>query len=229
MTVVSLLASVLLAVPPFVVGAPSVVLDIDASALRGSPVQLGWSPDSRSCYLETLEGSGPDAKRHFFMIDGTHAPTEMNAEPAWADGYWQFKSNRVAPGHAEILIQVQRTSDDPIAARPDREAAVDAANDTAAAGEKLTVEGRVISELVDEPLVPGMTFGWAPKVYDAIAYRNERRHGLSIYRIGGGHMDVHGTRDVLLPAWSPDGTRIVFLERVGKTRYELDQVRVSLP
>ncbi len=232
--------------PPFNITAPAAVIDLDAGELRGAPIQLAWSPDSVRWYLETLDGEGPNAKHHRFEIAvGDRAPRTVDAAPEWAVSYWSFKSNRAVPAHPTILIAVdeaRRTGQIPTQSLRQKAAgmsngaialqgAFEANNDFANAARvlTLTIDGTTISQLVDEPLVPGMTFGWSPKEYDAIAFRNEKRHGLSIYRIGGCTLEVPDTREILLPAWSPDGTKIAFLERTGKKKYELRQVTISLP
>jgi Tol biopolymer transport system component len=38
---------------------------------------------------------------------------------------------------------------------------------------------------------------------------------------------VEGTKNVILPAWSTDGSKIAFLEKAGKNKYELYVAAVS--
>lgn len=232
--------------PTLQITPPAVVVDIDAGQVHGTPIELAWAPDSGSWYLETIEGTGPTAKHHSFLIAvGDKAPRSVNAAPDWAATYWQFKSNRAAPAHPQTMIQVDSTkqadaipvqslsqkaagaSNGGVALQGQVDRAIDSAN--AAIVQRLTVDGTTISQLVDEPLIPGLTFGWAPEKYDAIAFRNEHHHGLSLYRLGGTPVEVNDTKEILLPAWSPDGTRVVFLERIGKKKYEMAQVKVALP
>jgi Tol biopolymer transport system component len=59
-----------------------------------------------------------------------------------------------------------------------------------------------------------------------IAYGNEQGH-LSIMDQAGNKQEVAGTKAVLLPAWSPDGTKIAYLQRAGKNKYELCVVPVA--
>lgn len=238
----------LLASPPaeFHVTAPAAVIDLDTGQLHGVPIQLAWSRDSQRWYVETIEGTDANAKHHRFEIAvGDTAPKPVDAAPEWAISYWNWKSGRAVPAHPSVLIAVEqgkRTGEIPTQSLREKAAgtsnpatamrgAFEANNEFANAARvlTLTIDRTMISQLVDEPLVPGMTFGWSPKELDAVAFRNEHHHGLSIYRIGGGTLDIGDTREILLPAWSPDGTKIAFLEQTGKKKYTLQQVSVSLP
>lgn len=237
--------------PPLSVAPPAVVLEIDAGQVHGTPIQLSWSPDSASWYLETFEGQAPNVKRHRFLVAvGDRTPRPIDETPAWAVDYWNFKSNRIVPAHPLIMIAVDEGKEahqipnqnlrQKAAATAENSrtggqmslaGSMDSSNDFANAARVLTlsIADKPISVLVDEPLTPGVTFGWSPKEYDSVAFRNEHHHGLSIYRIDGPTLEVSDTRDVLLPAWSPDGSKIAFLQQTGKKKYELRQLKVSLP
>jgi hypothetical protein len=45
----------------------------------------------------------------------------------------------------------------------------------------------------------------------------------------GGTSDVEGTKDILLPAWSPEGSTLVYLQKKGRHHYALMQVAVTHP
>ena len=230
----------------FAVSPPALVIDLDGGVLPGSPIQLSWSPDSSSWYLETIEGDGPSAKRHGFTIAiGDPSPKPVDTPPAWAAQYWSWKSSRRSPAHPEVLIEVEsgrRRGQIPTQSLRDKAAgtsnpatamrgAAEASNEyqNSAVVTTLTVLGSVVSELVDEPLIPGMTFGWSPGSFDAIAFRTPRKDTLSISRVGGDTQQIDQTKNVLLPAWSPDGTKIAFLMKTGHKKFELRQIIVSLP
>ena len=43
----------------------------------------------------------------------------------------------------------------------------------------------------------------------------------------GRTIEVPGATDVLLPAWSPDGTRLAYLQKKDKKKYVLNVVEVG--
>ena len=84
----------------------------------------------------------------------------------------------------------------------------------------LTLKGETVGEFVGTQFLPGYTFGWAPKELGMIAYAN-RSGRLAVMDQDGNKQQVESTKNVLLPAWSLDGTKIVFLQRNGKSKYDL--------
>jgi Tol biopolymer transport system component len=44
---------------------------------------------------------------------------------------------------------------------------------------------------------------------------------------GGKKQQIDSTKDVILPAWSTDGSKIAFLQRAGKTKFDLYVVTVT--
>jgi hypothetical protein len=89
----------------------------------------------------------------------------------------------------------------------------------------LTLKNETVGEFVNQQFLPGYTFGWAPQG-GMIAYRNLAGH-LAIMDERGDKREVADTKDVLLPAWSGDGSKIAFLERAGKNKYNLVVVNVK--
>ena len=45
----------------------------------------------------------------------------------------------------------------------------------------------------------------------------------------GSKRDVDTVKGILLPAWSPDGSRIVYLQKKARRDYQLMQVAVTRP
>jgi hypothetical protein len=108
------------------------------------------------------------------------------------------------------------------------ENAVAAQNEAGSVTRTLTLKGETIGRYVDQPLVPGMTFGWSPTTLHAVAYAKTDGH-LAIFDFDKVPVDVGGTKAVLLPAWSPDGSSIAYLQKTGRRDYVLSTVAVTLP
>jgi Tol biopolymer transport system component len=79
---------------------------------------------------------------------------------------------------------------------------------------------------VNKPVVPGLTFGWAPSPMGVLAFVDDKKRLVLIDRVGH-KLEVPGATDVLLPAWSPDGTRIAYLQKKGKKAYTLNVIEVG--
>jgi hypothetical protein len=83
----------------------------------------------------------------------------------------------------------------------------------------LTLKGERVGEFVGTQFLPGYTFGWAPR-NRIVAYANVSGR-LAIMDEQGNKQQVEGTKGVILPAWSSDGSRIAFLQKAGKNKYDL--------
>jgi hypothetical protein len=84
----------------------------------------------------------------------------------------------------------------------------------------LTLMGETVGYFEAMQFIPGYTFGWAPKDLASIAYVNRSGH-LAVMDKDGHKQQVDSTKDVILPAWSIDGTKIAFLEKASKNKYDL--------
>jgi hypothetical protein len=244
MRVLAALALVALGgVPVFQVSAPATVVDLDGSTFKGEPVQLAWSTDGQF-YLQTVEGDGPKAKfRHYLVNVGASGPKSVGSEPKWATDYWAFKSTRNTPANPSLLIDVRsrvehnRLPTQSLAQKAKAadsgqvamQGAMEAGNDykNGADVRTLVLGSHIISTFIDEPLIPGLTFGWSPATLRAVAYVDERHRLRVLEYVLGEDLEVPDTKDVLLPAWSPQGDKIVFLERTGRDKYALEQVTIS--
>ena len=84
----------------------------------------------------------------------------------------------------------------------------------------LKLMGETVGYFEGVQFIPGYTFGWAPKDVAAIAYVTPKGR-LAVMDKDGGKQQLESTKNVILPAWSIDGTRIAFLQKTGKSKYEL--------
>jgi len=225
------------------IGTPARVATIDTGKLKGEPTQLSWSEDGTQFVLQTSERdkTGMVKNARYFVVtaaDGAIAPTP--SAPAWADTYWAWKSNQYAPWSATTLIDVKSdkktvsstaspmggslakggTSGDPNSGTSAEEMANAKAQTQTVTVTTLTLMGERVGYFEAVQFIPGYTFGWAPKELAAIAYVNGSGR-LSVMDKNGGKQQLESTKDVILPAWSTDGTRIAFLQKMGKNKYEL--------
>ena len=227
---------------------PAVIMDMDGRTLQGDPVQLAWSAAPGEFYIQTAEGLDPDMKlRHYTVTLGDRAPHEVKGEPQWASQYWAWKSARNTPTDPDLLIQVETNVEKnriPIQSLADKargmesggggialQGAIAAATDSQFAlhVRTLRLKGQFLGQFRSGPLLPGFTFGWSPQPLHAVAFVDESG-ALGIYDyLLNRHQTVADTKAVLLPAWSPDGQKIVFLVKTGKQSYTLEQVNVTRP
>jgi hypothetical protein len=227
------------AIPGF--GEPAVWAVIDASSVKGRPAMLAWSDEGAELYLETVQGDTRESlKLHHYLLHPGKAPQSIDAQPAWAQAYWKWKSAKAFFGDPLLVIAVDT-----------RQEVLDNLNGSAAnkavylqetlsgrdlllakqtGGTRIThhllLKGHVIGEFVDEEIVPGYTFGWSPQDLGLIAYRSISGR-LAVMNAAGDTLTAAATKDVLLPAWSDDGASIAYLERVGRNKLQVVVVRVE--
>jgi hypothetical protein len=217
---------------------PVLAADIQGGRFAGDPSQLAWSPDNTTLCLQTLDGDAPPLKTRYYLIrPREHDFNGIDVAPDWAAKYWEWKTTRTPPGHPELVIQVDtQTGSKSVPTQSLLEKsknglmnnAVAAQNEAGSVVRTLTLKGEAIGRYVDQPLVPGMTFGWSPATLHAVAFaRPDGR--LALMDFDGGTSDVEGTKDILLPAWSPDGSTLVYLQKKGRHHYALMQVAVTHP
>src|ERR1700730_11238073 len=198
---------------PFSTGAPVLVADLQGSRFSGDPSQLAWSPDSTTLCVQTLEGDRPPLKTRYYLVRlAEHDFHGVDVAPDWAPKYWEWKSARTPPGHPELAIQVQtqnKSGGVPTQSLRGKAAGRGLENAVAAQNEAegsvvrtLTLKGEAIGQYVNQPLVPGMTFGWSPEALHAVAYANPDGH-LALMVLQGGTMDADAAKGIILPAWSP--------------------------
>ena len=90
----------------------------------------------------------------------------------------------------------------------------------------MRLHGEAIGEFVNSVIVPGLTFGWAPKGARAMAFAAVQSGELLVMDAEGRKQPVPGTRDALLPAWSPDAAHLAWLQKSGRRKFVLQVVAV---
>lgn len=223
------------------------VAELDMGKLKGEPLRLAWSVDGTQFYVQTVENRArpTEKKRHYaFSVDGKKQ--DLDAEPQWAAEYWTAKSGQAPIDNPLLKIQVKtesrqaRTTSSPMGGDLARGGAVpgdvgtsagdasSAAYTTQAATVHLMMlRDETIGEFVNSVIVPGLTFGWGPKGSKVIAFAEPKDGELVVMDYDGKKREVNNTKNALLPAWSPDGARIAWLERDGRRKFVLKVANVT--
>ncbi|HEY2904366.1 MAG TPA: hypothetical protein VGJ29_00595 [Vicinamibacterales bacterium] len=223
---------------------PLPVVDLDMGKLKGEPWRLAWSPDVKEMYLQTVERDGHGtvkSTKHYVIALDSKSVKSVEQEPAWASKYWLWKSGQASPGAPAFKIRVDQRqetvrstaaptggdlarggSPDPVSGSTLSDVA-SVANQTQTLGiYSLKLNDVVVGEWVNEPVVTGVNFGWAPAPSHLLAFTKRDGSGPMTLVDDQGHKDeVSGTRGATLPAFSDDGTKLAWLTRKDKKHFEL--------
>jgi hypothetical protein len=221
------------------VAAPVPIVELDLGKLKGELRRIAWAPDGSRLYIQTAEGNAPSPKlRHYGVALEGGAIQSLDGEPDWAKAYWEFKSDRAAPGLGGVMIDVEQkienmkygTGSAGAADRTSSGLGGDNINaganvEKAAQSEhvnvvRLKLYDEVISEFANTQPVPGLLFGWGPEKSAAVAYVDVDGR-LMLLDKNHHKRAIAGTRDALLPAWSTDGTRLAWAQKSGRRKYAL--------
>jgi hypothetical protein len=237
------------------VSAPTTVAAIDAGKMKGDLTRLAWSPDGATFCFQTVERDtrGNVNFRHYVVDAAAPQPKSTEQEPAWATAYWTKKSAQSAPGLATLKItidqQQRRVSSTAAPAGGDMAKGSPGASGGASGGAGgssvgdaagaafgsqnanvvlLKLKGEVIGEFVNAPALPGTTFGWGPIGSGLIAFTTADGR-LVVMDAEGRKQEVPGVKAASFPGWSDDGARIVFLEKTGRKKFNIQAVTVTIP
>jgi hypothetical protein len=228
--------------------APALISTIDTGKLKGEPTQLAWSAEGDKLFLQTSERDSKGMvgnHRYFVMSASEGKPESVSAPPAWATDYWTWKSNQFAPGSKTFGIDTPKPEERQATATStpmggdlarggvDSGAGGTSAGDVASRAQQmqkqmvitLRLKGETIGEFVGQQFLPGYTFGWSPR--DQMVAYSHSSGKLAVMSEKGDKQQVDGTKNVILPAWSPDGQKIAFLQKAGQNKYELYVVTVT--
>lgn len=234
-----------------VVSAPVTIRSLSGGDIKGFPTRLSWSPDGRQLHMRVVQRDiwANEKTWHYIVDTATGKITGIDAEPPWSSAYWFAKSAFECPGvpgfRLDIETRVERVTPtnsgaggaiaqnqaDPYA--PGFEMGpqglaiiqnVQQAQDVTTTTMRL--KGQLVSEFVNTQIMGGLFYGWAPEGLNAIAYATTKR-GLVVMDQQGHRFEVRKTKGVMLPAWSPDGRHLAWLEQQSRRRYVLKMVTIS--
>lgn len=232
------------------VGAGQVTVAFDGRTIKGDPVRLAWSPDGRQFYLQAAQRARTGAVtsvRHYTIDVSAGSVKEIDEEPAWASKYWAWKAGQHAPGTAAFKIDVEqdkkvvtstatpmggglaRGAGDPGSTGISADdAAAMAYQRQAATVFRLRLKGELLGEWVNTPVIPGLTFGWAPAPARLIVFADPQGR-LMIMDNQGRKQPVAEAANATLPGWSEDGKRLAYLRRGDRKTFQLVVVDVAQP
>jgi hypothetical protein len=239
-----------------VVSLPASGAEIDAGKMKGDLTRMAWSADGRTFYFQTVERDtrGNVIVHRFVLAPDDKQPKGVDQEPPWAAAYWSAKSAQTAPGMAGLKITIDQqqkrmtATASPVGGDMAKGGvgggtggasggsggsttgdAVTAANQSQMATVvTLKLKAEVVGEFVNAPALAGTTFGWGPSGTGLIAFVNGAGR-LVIMDGQGRKQEVEGSKAVLLPGWSTDGTRLAYLERSGRKKYTVKTLDISIP
>ena len=211
--------------------------------LKGEPTRMSWSADGTQLAIQTSErdSSGMTKNPRYYLVAAADGKlSTAPASPDWAETYWTWKSDQSAPWSPSSKIDVKTdqktvtststpmggdlakggTSGDPTGGSTMDEATQRKMGSQTLNVVTLRLMGETVGYFEGVQFIPGYTFSWAPKDYAAIAYVNQSGR-VSVMDKDGRKQVLDGTKNAVLPAWSAEGTRIAFLQKAGKTKYEL--------
>lgn len=232
--------------------APQSILGLDTDQLKGQVTAVAWSPDGNELYLQasTRDRRGAVTSLKHYVVSVTSKSLKgVNDQPVWASQYWAWKSAQVSPAAPAFKITVE--------SREETKQATAAVGDMAkgggggadgrggipgTSGEEagavamqsqvvtvyaLKAKGATIGEWINEPVIPGLNFGWAPAPARLLAYTKRDGGAIVVLDEQGRKQELTGPKDAILPAWSADGRRLAWLEKRDRKKFDLTIAEIS--
>jgi len=236
-------------------GAPATVAPLDAGKLKGDLTRLAWSADGATFYLQSVEldTRGNVNVKHYTFDPKAPQPKGTDQEPQWAAAFWLKKSSQAAPGMASLKIAIEqaqrRVSSTAAPTGGDMAKGGTGASGGASGGAGgssvgdatgaafgsqnanvtlLKLKGQVVGEFVNAPALPGTTFGWGPSGSGLIVFTTAEGR-LVLMDAEGRKQEVPGVKAASFPAFSDDGATIVYLEKTGRKKFNIQTVTVTIP
>jgi hypothetical protein len=224
-------------------GIPESVAQVDTGKMKGEPWRLAWSPDGLQLYVETVDrdGNGNMRSTHGALITlASKSMKNVDQAPAWVSKYWQWKSAQASPAAPAFKIAVDqrqettRATSAPTGGALARGGTADpgagtSIGDVASAANTaqqqtifdLKVQSEIIGEWINEAVVPGVNYSWAPAPHHLIAYAKKGGGPLMLLDDQAHKQTLSGAKEAVLPAWSDSGAQLAWLEKKDKKHYDV--------
>jgi len=232
---------------------PQSIVELDTGKLKGEIARLAWSPDGSEFYVLTVDRDRAGniiGARHYIVSTSGKSVKGVDKEPAWATRYWAWKSAQTAPGQAAFRIEVKQHDEtvrstasptggalakggvaDPTTGTTAEDAANAAYNSQTMLVSELKVKSDLIGTWVNEPVIPGVTFSWAPEPLHLLAFsKRDKKDGgsITILDASGQRQELAGPKNAILPAWSDDGKHLAWIERKDRKKFELMIAEITI-
>jgi Tol biopolymer transport system component len=228
---------------------PRAIVEIDT--VKGQPAVLAWSSDGSEIYLQAVERDRAGAvtsSKHYVVSVESKMIKGVDAEPAWASSYWLWKSGQASPASASFKINVESRQETKRATAAvgglakggggggdGRGIPGTSADEAGAIADQsqvvsiyaLKLKGATLGEWSNEPVIPGLNFGWAPSPNHLIVYAKRDGGTLMALDDQGRKQDLAGAKNAVLPGWSPDGKKLAWLERKDRRKFDLTIADIS--
>jgi hypothetical protein len=230
---------------------PEPFVELDMGKMKGDLTRLAWSADGTEFYVQTVErerNGNIKAIRHYVLSKTSNSVKDVGEEPAWAAKYWEWKSAQSSPASPQLKISVEGPRRETKRSTAAPTGGVLAKGGTADPGAGTTIEdvgaaadqtqvqiiyslklrNETIGEWINEPVNPGVNFGWAPAPLQLLAFTRRDGGPIVILDEAGRKQQLGGAKSAFFPAWSDDGKRIAWLERRDRKKYVLTVADVSV-
>ena len=223
--------------------APQTIVQIDTGKMKGEPWRLAWSPDGLQLYVETVDrdGNGNVKATHGALIAvADKSMKNVGEAPAWVGKYWLWKAGQASPAAPAFKIAVNQRQETVRAvaaptggalarggtADPGAGSTIGDANSAANGAQQQTifdlkVNNELIGEWINEAVVPGENFSWAPAPARMLAYAKKGGGPLMLLDQEAHKQTLSGAKDAVLPAWSDSGAQLAWLEKKDKKHYDV--------
>lgn len=243
-SVMPILSLVVLASTQVTVTAATDVLTLDLKSKGQRVRQLSWSPDQTQLCLQTYDANRDASVKalYYYLLPANGGkPARVETPPEWAAAYWAWKSGQSAPGDPTWKIEVSTekriasATSMPMGGDLARGGTVDPATTgisaesvaALAAGATnvnvytMRLGGVTVGEWINHPIMPGVTFGWGPADSGLIAFAETGTGRLTLMDRTGAKTQAEGTKNVMLPAFTADRSRLAYLENRSRDAYTL--------